>query len=127
MLNVYDACLSDLANALLQSAKMLAFIEGKYKGTGPSAEKLARRLASGKHTPTRVISEIEETIQGTPLMEITSLSARNVRMWVSFQVKKKMHHIDQSMSQRTNQEIKDNPIQMQVKFPIKILMQQRIC
>ena len=28
LINVYNACVSDLANALLQSAKMLAFIEG---------------------------------------------------------------------------------------------------
>ena len=50
MLNIYDACVSDLANALLQSAKMLAFIKGKYKGRGPSAEKLARRVSFGKQT-----------------------------------------------------------------------------
>ena len=62
MLNIYDACVSDLANAMLQSAKMLAFVEGKYKGTGPSAEKLARRVAFGKHTMTKVLSKIEETV-----------------------------------------------------------------
>ena len=48
ILNLYDAFVLDLANALLQSAKMLAFVEGKYKGVGPSAEKLARRVAQGK-------------------------------------------------------------------------------
>ena len=67
MLNLYDACILVLANALLQSAKMLAFVEGKYKGYGPSAEKLARHVAFGKTTPARIITKIEETIQGTPM------------------------------------------------------------
>ena len=67
MLNIYDACVSDLANAMLQSAKMLAFVEGKYKGTGPSAEKLARCVAFGKHKPAKVIFKIEEIVHGTPM------------------------------------------------------------
>ena len=33
-LNLYDACVSDLANALLQSSKRHAFIGGKYHGAG---------------------------------------------------------------------------------------------
>ena len=78
MLNIYDACVSDLANAMLQSAKMLAFVEGKYKGTGPSAEKLARRVASGRHTPAKVLTEIEETVQGTPMYRRAYVEGDNI-------------------------------------------------
>ena len=78
MLNIYDACVSNLANALLQSAKMLAFVEGKYKGTRPLAEKLARRVAFGKHTPAKVISKIEETIQGTPMYKRPYVEGDNI-------------------------------------------------
>ena len=67
VLNLYDACVSDLANALLQSAKMLAFVEGKYKGVEPSAEKLAKRVAQGKAPSTASLArEVEQNIQGTP-------------------------------------------------------------
>ena len=78
MLNVYDACVSDLANALLQSAKMLSYVDGKYKGTGPSAEKLAKRVTSGGQTPARVNSEIENTIHGTPMYRRQHIEGDNV-------------------------------------------------
>ena len=78
MLNLYDACVSDLANAMLQSAKMLAFVEGKYKGTGPSAEKLARRVSSCKLMPAKVISKIEETVQGTPMYRRPYVEGDNI-------------------------------------------------
>ena len=78
LLIVYGACVSDLANALLQSAKMLAFVDGKYKGTGPSAEKLARRVTTGRHMPARVISKIEDTVQGTPMYRRPNIEGDNV-------------------------------------------------
>ena len=78
MLNIYNACISHLANALLQMAKMLAFVEGKYKGTGPSAKNLARCVASGKHMPAKVIFEIEETVQGTPMYRHPYIEGDNI-------------------------------------------------
>ena len=78
MLNVYDACVSNLANAMLQSAKMLAFVEKKYKGTKPSIEKLDRCVASGKHTSIRVILEIEGTVQGTPMYRRPYVEGDNI-------------------------------------------------
>ena len=46
MLNLYNASILDLANALLQCAKILAFVEGKYKGIQPSIETLLRQVES---------------------------------------------------------------------------------
>ena len=43
MLNLYDACASDLTNAFLQSSKRHAFIGGKYHGVGPSTETIAKQ------------------------------------------------------------------------------------
>ena len=78
MLNVYDACVLDLANALFQSAKKVAFVEGKYKGKGPSTEILTRRAASGKHKPARVISKIEEIVKGTPIYRPPYVEGDNI-------------------------------------------------
>ena len=79
MLNVYDVCISNLANALLQSAKMLAFVNGKYKGSRPSAKTMARRVTTGRHTPARVILEIEDAVQeGTPMYRRPNIKGDNV-------------------------------------------------
>ena len=78
MLNVYDACVSNLANALLQSAKMLAFVEEKYKGAGPSTENLVRRVLFGKYTPNRISTKIEENILGTPMYRQPSVEGDNI-------------------------------------------------
>ena len=57
---------------------MLAFVDGKYKGTGPFAKKLARRVTIGRHTPTSAISKIKDTVQGTPMYRRPNIEGDNV-------------------------------------------------
>ena len=78
MIGLYDACVSDLANALLQSAKMLAFVEGRYKGMKPSLEKLGKCVAFGKRAPATINKEIEDTIQGTPIYRRPYIEGDNI-------------------------------------------------
>ena len=79
ILSLYDACVSDLANALLQSVKMLAFIEGRYHGAGPSAEKLAQRMARGHAPmPSSIVREVDMTIGGTPIHQQPTQQGDNI-------------------------------------------------
>ena len=79
MLSLYDACVSDLANALLQGVKMLASVEGRYHGAGPSAEKLARRAEQGRAPQPAVIArEVDQHLGGTPLYQWPFVDGNNV-------------------------------------------------
>ena len=60
--NFYDPCVLDLANAMLQGAKMFAFMEGRYKGVGPSAKKLGRQVGQGKMIVASIAREVGQTI-----------------------------------------------------------------
>ena len=62
----------------MQSAKMLAFVEGKYKEIEPLAEKLAKHVASGKRSPMTINKYIEDTIQGTPLYRRLYIEGDNI-------------------------------------------------
>lgn len=123
MLNLYDACVSDLANALLQSAKMLAFVEGKYKGSGPSTDNLVRRLESRKYTPSRISTEIEETIQGIPMYRRPFVEGDNItisrkRKTIDIVLRKKrMQHTGQSTSHKTNHDIRSRHRSTEIKLP----------
>lgn len=67
-LNMYDARVSDLANALLQSSKRHTFIGGKYHGASPSAETLAKRARQGNSpTPIATSRVVEEVVSGMPI------------------------------------------------------------
>ena len=79
MLNLYDACVSDLANALLQSSKRHAFIGGKYHGARPSAETLAKRAHQGiSPTPAATSRVVEEIVSGTPMHEEPNYKGDNI-------------------------------------------------
>ena len=80
-LNLYDACVSDLANALLQSSKRHAFIGGKCHGVGPNAKTLAKQ-AHRKISPTPTASSrvVEEVISGTPMHEEPDYRGDNITM-----------------------------------------------
>ena len=43
-MKLYEASVSDIAQALLQIEKSYAFTKGRYHGSGPFAEKLANRI-----------------------------------------------------------------------------------
>lgn len=45
-ISLYDACVNDLVNAYFQCPRQLAFLEGKYKGSGPGLEVLVERAMS---------------------------------------------------------------------------------
>ncbi|KAJ7570138.1 hypothetical protein O6H91_01G110800 [Diphasiastrum complanatum] len=47
-LSLYDACVGDLVNAILQSARYAFYTKGRHIGIGPSLEKLISRVTSNK-------------------------------------------------------------------------------
>ena len=67
-ISLYDACISDMANALLQSAKQYAYQMGKHKGEGPSLSRLMERDKSRTTpTPPQFARIVQEAIAGTPM------------------------------------------------------------
>ena len=69
-ISLYDACATDLFNAILQSTKNQAFREGKYKGTGPCYQKLEERInARNTPTPAQVVRIVREVTAGTPMYQ----------------------------------------------------------
>lgn len=69
-ISLYDACATDLFNAILQSARDQAFKEGKYKGTGPSYQKLQERLnQKGTPRPAQILHMVREATTGTPMYQ----------------------------------------------------------
>lgn len=50
----YDSCVTYMANALLQSAKLNAYNIKKYIGVGPSLENLIERESCITPTPSQV-------------------------------------------------------------------------
>ena len=70
-ITLYDACISDMANALLQSAKQYAYQMGKHKGERPSLSKLMERAASRTTpTPPQVARIVQEAVAGTPMLQV---------------------------------------------------------
>ena len=43
-MDLYEASVSDLSQALLQSTKAYAYSKGRYHGLGPSASRLAKKV-----------------------------------------------------------------------------------
>lgn len=69
-ITLYDACVSDMANALLQSAKQYGYLNGKHLGEGPSLEKLIDRATTrNTPTPTQAARVMQEAVAGTPMYE----------------------------------------------------------
>ena len=69
-ITLYDACISDMANALLQSAKQYAYQMGKHKGEGPSLSKLMERAPSrSTPTPPQVARIVQDAVASTPMYE----------------------------------------------------------
>ena len=63
-ISLYDACTSDLANAVLQSLKANSYLQGKHLGSGPSLVKLAQR---NNVSPSQVVQSIGKAATGTPM------------------------------------------------------------
>ena len=64
----YEAAVNDLYQALLQSTKSYAFNRGRYHGSGPSAQKLASRVARGQSScPQNVARMVTDAVMGTPM------------------------------------------------------------
>lgn len=67
-ISLYDACVSDMASALLQSAKQHAYTLGRHLGEGPSLETLINRSASRNPTlPREVLKTVQNVVSGTPM------------------------------------------------------------
>lgn len=75
-ISLYDACVSDLANALLQSAKQQAYLQGRHLGEGPSLQSLINRSAlRATQAPRTVATAVNNVVTGTPMHFLkTSLS-----------------------------------------------------
>lgn len=63
-ISLYDACTTDMENAILQSTKAISYAQGKHIGKGPSLEKLKERIAA---RPTQVVRAVNEATEGTPM------------------------------------------------------------
>ena len=67
-IDLYEAAINDLSQALLQSTKSYAFNRGRYHGSGPSAQKLASRVAREQSScPQNVARMVTDTVMGTPM------------------------------------------------------------
>ena len=67
-IDLYEAAVNDLSQALLQSTKSYAFNRGRYHGSGPSAQKLASRVARGQSScPQNVARMVTDAVMGTPM------------------------------------------------------------
>ena len=67
-IDLYEAAVTDLSQALLQSTKSYAFNRGRYHGSGPSAQKLASRVAKGQSpSPQNVAKIVLDSVMGTPM------------------------------------------------------------
>ena len=62
--------MTDISQALLQSAKSYAFTKGRYHGSGPSAEKLANRINKGQTIlPQNVGKMVADVVFQTPMQK----------------------------------------------------------
>ena len=78
-MNLYEASVTDISQALLQSAKSYAFTKGRYHGSGPSAEKLANRINKGQTIlPQNVGKMVADVVFQTPMQKI---KRNNLKMW----------------------------------------------
>lgn len=67
-ISLYDAAVSDMTNALLQSAKQHAYITGKHLGAGPSLKNLLERSSSKtSFNPATVSQTVHKVVTGTPM------------------------------------------------------------
>ncbi len=73
-ISLYDACTTDLANAVLQSTKAISFMQGKHLGKGPSLQRLTERMSN---RPTHVVRVVNEATEGTPCYRAPSNLAGN--------------------------------------------------
>lgn len=68
LISLYDACVSDLANALMQSAKQHAYSMGRHLGEGPSLQTLIDRANTRRNQrPSNVARVINSSASGTPM------------------------------------------------------------
>lgn len=60
-----------MANALLQSAKQIGYMNGKHLGEGPSLEKLIDRVGKGQTaSPPQVAKVMQDAVSGTPMYDM---------------------------------------------------------
>ena len=100
-INLYEADVTDLSQALLQSIKAYAFTKGRYDGCGPSsAEKLASRVNKGQTiSPQNVGKFVSNSILGTPMQN----AKEKVKEHVARSVKrKKPTHINAEENNATH-------------------------
>ena len=78
-MNLYEASVTDLSHALLQSAKAYAFSNCRYHGCGPSTKKLASRVRKGQaNSPQNVGRMVSEAVLGTPMQKGKEKHTENV-------------------------------------------------
>ena len=78
-MNLDEASVTDLSQALLQSAKAYAFSKGRYQGCGPSSEKLASRVNKGQPiSPQNVGRMVFEAVSRTPMKKDKE---NKLKMW----------------------------------------------
>ena len=66
--DLYEASVSDLSQALLQSTKINAFSKGCFHGSGPNTQRLANRVHGGTMpSPNNVARMVFDSVDGTPL------------------------------------------------------------
>lgn len=101
-ISLYDACVSDMANALLQSAKQYAYMLGRHLGQGPSLENLVERSKSARTPrPIEVIETVQEALVGTPMhQQKTSLQGDRETVSVKRRASNVVIDVDENASHR---------------------------